>query len=67
MTTSSRLYAMVSELDDLPPTLVAEVEQFFINYNVMRNRVFKPLARCAAAQAMKMMKQGIAKERRKGG
>ena len=62
--TSSRLYAMVSELDDLPPTLVAEVEQFFINYNVMRNRVFKPLARRAAAQAMKMVKQGIAKAKR---
>jgi inorganic pyrophosphatase len=39
----SRLYAKVSDLDDLPPTLLDEVEQFFI-YNEMRGRVFKPTA-----------------------
>jgi len=32
----SRLYAKVNELDDLPPTLMDEIEQFFINYNKMR-------------------------------
>jgi inorganic pyrophosphatase len=31
----SRLYAKVNELDDLPPTLMDEIEQFFINYNKM--------------------------------
>jgi inorganic pyrophosphatase len=62
---SSRLYAMVRELDDLPPTLVAEVEQFFINYNVMRNRVFKPLARRGSERAMKMVKQSAARTKRK--
>jgi hypothetical protein len=38
----------VSDLDDLPPTLMDEIEQFFINYNKMRGRVFKPTARGAA-------------------
>jgi inorganic pyrophosphatase len=32
----SRLYAKVIDLDDLPPTLMDEMEQFFINYNRMR-------------------------------
>src|SRR4030095_14264857 len=37
---SSRLYAGVRSLGDLPSTFVDEVEQFFINYNIMRDRVF---------------------------
>ena len=45
----SGLYAKVSDLDDLPPTLMDEIEQFFINYNKMRDRVFKPTARAGAA------------------
>jgi inorganic pyrophosphatase len=36
VTASSRLYAKVRELDDLPPTLVEQLEQFFISYNKMR-------------------------------
>ena len=59
--TASRLYAAVRELSDLPPTLVAEVEQFFINYNVMRNRVFKPIARRGAEQAMELVKSNAAR------
>ena len=61
VTTVSRLYAAVHTLDDLPPTLVAEVEQFFISYNKMRDRVFKPLGRCGPKEAMKMIKRGMKK------
>jgi inorganic pyrophosphatase len=39
---ASRSYANVNELDDLPPTLMDEIEHFFINYNNMRGCVFKP-------------------------
>ena len=37
----SRLYAKVSDLGDFPPTFLEEVEQFFINYNQMKNRFRK--------------------------
>ena len=57
----SRLYAKVNELDDLPPTLMDEIEQFFINYNTMRGRVFKPMARAGAAEGMKLVKRSTAK------
>ena len=33
VTVGSRLYAKVNDFDDLPPTLMDELEQFFINYN----------------------------------
>ena len=47
----SRLYAKVSDREDLPPTLMDEIEQFFINYNKMRGRVFKPTVRAAQQSA----------------
>ncbi len=59
----SRLYAKVRDLADLPPTLVDEVEQFFINYNLMRERAFKPLARRRAKQAVMMVKRAATAER----
>ena len=61
----SRLYANVNELDDLPPTLMDEIEQFFINYNTMRGRVFKPMARAGAAEGMKLVKCSTSKVAKK--
>ncbi len=61
----SRLYGKVRELRDLAPTLVAEVEQFFINYNLMRERVFKPIARRGSEETMKAVQRGSAKTKRK--
>ena len=59
----SRLYAGIRGLGDLPKTLMDEVEQFFINYNLMRGRLFKPLARREAAEAVAMVKRATAKTR----
>ncbi|HZJ14650.1 MAG TPA: inorganic diphosphatase [Chthoniobacteraceae bacterium] len=67
VTASSRLYAKVRELDDLPPTLVEQLEQFFISYNKMRGRVFKPIKRGDSAEAMKMIKRALRKTRKKKG
>jgi inorganic pyrophosphatase len=61
----SRLYAAVRELDDLPPSLVDEIEQFFINYNVMRDRVFKPIARRGSKHAWSLLKRNARKMTRK--
>lgn len=61
----SRLYAGIRSLVDLPTTLVDEVEQFFINYNLMRGRIFKPLARRGAAEAVTLIKRASTKTRKK--
>jgi hypothetical protein len=50
----------VNELDDLPPTLMDEIEQFFINYK-MRGRVFKPIARRDAAVGIKLLERDSAR------
>jgi inorganic pyrophosphatase len=61
----SRIYAAVRELDDLPPSLVDEIEQFFINYNVMRDRVFKPIARRGSEHASSLLKRNVSKMTKK--
>ena len=61
----SRQYEGVRDLSDLPRTLVAEIEQFFVNYNLMRGRVFKPLRRLGAKNAMAILKTGIDQAKRK--
>jgi inorganic pyrophosphatase len=57
----STLYAAIRSLGELPPTLIDQVEQFFINYNVMRGRLLKPIARRGAAVAVAMVKRASAK------
>ena len=42
-----------------------EIEPFFINYNKMRGRVFKPTARRGAAEVMKLVKGSTAKVAKK--
>src|SRR4051812_24371552 len=39
---ASRLYGPVRGINDLPATLVAEIEHFFVSYNQMLERTFKP-------------------------
>jgi inorganic pyrophosphatase len=58
---ASRSYANVNDFDDLPPTLVDEIEQFFVTYNKMRGRVFKPIARRGAAVGIKLLERGSAR------
>ena len=55
----------MSDLDDLPPTLMDEIEQFSISYNKMRGRVFKPTASDSAAEGMKLVKRSTAKVAKK--
>jgi inorganic pyrophosphatase len=61
----SRNYAAVRELNDLPPSLLDEIEQFFINYNLMRDRVFKPIARRGSKEAWKLVKRNVPKTTKK--
>ena len=42
-----------------------EIEQFFINYNKMRNRVFKPTARSGAAEGLKLVERSTKKVAKK--
>ena len=46
-------------LSDLRPHLVKEIKQFFINYNELRGRKFKPLTEAGPRAAEKLIDAGI--------
>jgi inorganic pyrophosphatase len=67
---NDRLIAVASEskdlqdvrsLSDLNPHLVDEIEHFFISYNDIKGKKFKPVGRHGPQQARKLVEEGVAK------
>ena len=52
----SQLFAHVKEIKDIPRDVVNQLETFFINYNELEGKKFKPLKRLNAQQALKLIK-----------
>jgi inorganic pyrophosphatase len=53
----SHQYQDVHTLKDLPERVVAEIEHFFISYNEIRGKTFKPLGRHGPNRAVEVMRQ----------
>ena len=51
-------YGNVKELDDLDKNLVLQIEHFFISYNQIEGKKFKPIGRPNAKQAGKLLEEG---------
>ncbi len=52
----SQLFAGITSLSDLPKDIIKQLETFFINYNELEGKKFKPLKRVDAKQALKLIK-----------
>ena len=52
-------YARLESIDDLDPVIVKEIEHFYISYNEMRGRHFKPIAHAGPAAAVELVRKGI--------
>jgi inorganic pyrophosphatase len=55
--TAARDYGQVRKLKDLNANLVAEIEQFFTNYNAAEGKQFTVLSRHGPAVARKLLKR----------
>ena len=55
----SQTHDNAKALDDLRPHLVEEIQQFFVNYNELRGRKFKPIALCRPHAAEKLIQAGM--------
>jgi inorganic pyrophosphatase len=60
----SRLLARVRTLEALGPDLLEEIEHFFVSYNEIKGKVFKPLGRFGPRRAMKLVEEGMQRFRR---
>jgi len=54
----SRDYHNIKELTDLDAELVTQIERFFVSYNQIEGKKFKPLGRPNAKQAEKLLQEG---------
>jgi inorganic pyrophosphatase len=61
----SRQHKDVRSLGALNETLVAEIEHFFVSYNQIKGKEFKPLGRFGPARALKLVEEGMKFSRRK--
>jgi inorganic pyrophosphatase len=55
----SRLLREVKTLASLGENLLGEIEHFFVSYNVIKGKEFKPLGRFGAARARKLVEEGV--------
>jgi inorganic pyrophosphatase len=57
---NSRNHQGITAIDDLSPNLVKELEHFFVSYNQVKGKRFKPLGRKGPDRARELVKQGQA-------
>lgn len=61
----SHTHSHVKSINDLNETLVEQIEHFFISYNEIKGKKFKPLGRFAARKAKSLVEEGMALYKRK--
>jgi inorganic pyrophosphatase len=54
----SRLLRRVRALEALGPDLLEEIEHFFVSYNQIKGKVFKPLGRFGPRKALALVEEG---------
>lgn len=64
--TKCRLYGEVRSLADFGERLVNEIEHFFVSYNAITGKEFKPLGRFGPDRARQRLDEAIAYARRQG-
>ncbi len=60
----SRLLARVRTLESLGPDLLEEIEHFFVSYNDIKGKVFRPLGRFGPERALALVEEGMKRFRR---
>jgi inorganic pyrophosphatase len=55
---NSRSHEDLSELDDVPPNTIHEIEHFFVSYNAAKGKTFTLLGRGGAARAHVLVRAG---------
>ena len=59
-------FRMVKSLGDLDANLLAQIEHFFVSYNEISGKKFKPIGRPNAHQAKKIMEEGQKRFQKQG-
>jgi len=60
-----QLFAEVKDLDDLPHSVVEQIEHFFVSYNEQEGKVFEPTGRFGPRKAKKLVQKAMRRVKRK--
>ena len=63
---NSRAHRDVHTLDDLSATLLDEIEHFFVSYNEIKGKRFRPLGRFGPERARKIVEEAARRHSRRG-
>jgi inorganic pyrophosphatase len=63
---NSHNHAEVKSLSDLSDNLLKEIEHFFVSYNEVKGKKFKPLGRTSPEKARKLVEAGQKKRQKDG-
>jgi inorganic pyrophosphatase len=55
----ARLHTRVRTLEALGPDLLEEIEHFFVSYNQIKGKVFRPLGRHGPRRALALVEDGV--------
>jgi inorganic pyrophosphatase len=55
----SRLHKRVRTLESIGPALIEEIEHFFVSYNQIKGKEFKPLGRFGPERALELVEEGM--------
>jgi len=55
----ARLHTRVRTLESLGPTLLEEIEHFFVSYNQIKGKTFEPLGRFGPKRARELVEEGM--------
>ncbi len=64
---NSHAHKEVRSLDDIAESLVDEIEHFFVSYNEIKGKVFKPLGRYGPHRARQLVERGIQQQLQENG
>jgi len=56
---ASQTHSHIYSIDQLPGELLDEIEHFFVSYNAMRDRRFKPIGRKGPDRAAALIQEGM--------
>lgn len=63
----ARTHSDVLNLSELNRNLLDEIEHFFVSYNVIKGKEFKPLGRYGPERALKLVQEGMKSYRKRQG
>lgn len=59
----SHTHSNLTEIDDLNPSLLREIDRFFVNYHQQYGKKFKVIGHCGSKEALKLVNKAVKRKK----